>query len=62
MLDCCDILFWGVAVGLIREGCSLRGDAPASTRCVRGVNGVLGVEMYLPLHFGQRPGVSENGE
>jgi hypothetical protein len=26
-----------------------------------GVSGVLGVEMYLPLHFGQRRGLSRDG-
>ena len=33
---------------------SLRG--PDSKRDVKGVIGVVGAEMYLPLHFGQRTG------
>jgi hypothetical protein len=27
---------------------------------VKGVRGVLGVDMYLPLHFGQRKGFSDD--
>ena len=37
---------------------SLLGVCAARKAGVNGVRGVLGVEIYLPVHFGQRPGSS----
>jgi hypothetical protein len=37
---------------------SLWGVCAAPKAGVKGVRGVLEVEMYLPVHFGQRPGSS----
>jgi hypothetical protein len=39
---------------------SFRGPAPKAG--VNGVKGVLGVEIYRPLHFGQRTGSSADEE
>ena len=49
--------YMGISVSAIREGAkgmSRSFRVPAPNAGVKGVKGVLGVEMYLPLHFGQR--------
>ncbi len=64
-------MFWswpeyiGISLSVVREGAkgmsrSLLGPAPNAG--VNGVKGVLGVEIYRPLHFGQRTGSSAEEE
>jgi hypothetical protein len=64
-------VFWswpeyiGISLSAVREGAkgtsrSLLGPAPNAA--VNGVKGVLGVEIYRPLHFGQRTGSSADEE
>ena len=64
-------MYLGRSISVIRDGVggsiarSFRGPAPKAG--VKGVNGVLGVEIDLPLHFGQRaectgfPGEDDSG-
>ena len=44
------------------KGTSRSFRAPAPNAGVKGVKGVLGVEIYRPLHFGQRTGSSVEEE